>query len=241
MEEVRARRFQRKAKSADDQAQLRERFIEIGKSIVAEHPEAEVSLRRVAELAGYAPSALYKYFPTKADLVYAIKEDFLLKSTRYAETRISKLKEPAQRLCVAFESIVEFWSESPGQFRCVYSFRDKPTPETPQSALMISSPITIASRTFSTKLVTEFFEARGLTLAPDLLKLLVDAIVVASLGVVAIPIGSPSLQYSDVQLLARTVVRGMIRSWSDFAEFVQANGISKSPAADVWAAFLALK
>lgn len=229
---ARSRKFQHKAKSLGDQFQLRQKFIDAGKQCIALDPERDVSLRQIAELTGYAPSALYKYFPTKVDLVYAIKEEFLQHSVDHAQERIAGETDPALRLCLAFEAQAEFWASTPSQFRCVYSYRERPAATANTLApLLADSSITIAARGFSETLVLQFFGHHGVAPDADLLRLLTDSITVASHGVVSIPLGSPSFAYCSSEDMARTVVRGIARSWLDFIEFLQVHKLTKRPTA----------
>ncbi len=229
---ARSRKFQHKAKSLEDQFQLRQKFIDSGKQLISRAPESDVSLRQVAELTGYAPSAIYKYFPTKVDLVYAIKEEFLQLSVQHAKRRIETETDPAKRLSLGFEAMVEFWVLTPGQFRCVYSYRDKPSPTAIRLApLLADSSITIAARAFSESLVAEFFRHHGVVPDAELLRLLTDAIVVASHGVVSIPLGSPSFSYCPPEEMARTVVRGIVRSWASYVDFLRIHKLPKYPTA----------
>ena len=75
-----------------------------------ESADGQVSLRQIARAAGYSPSALYRYFPTKAALVYAVREDHLRLSTEFAQAEVVAVNDPLSRLCTAFEAMVAFWA-----------------------------------------------------------------------------------------------------------------------------------
>lgn len=233
---VRRRRFQSKARSADDQLQLRNRFIEVGKALLADAGDGHVSLREIARIAGYSSSALYRYFPTKADLVYAVREDHLRLSTEHAQRRVQSLPDPTVRLCAAFESTIEFWLQHPVEFRCVYNYR--PPPSESNGKRLAESSITIAARRFFEDVVEGFLRHQGLDPAPDLVKLLTDTLVVATHGVVSIPMCSPSFAYSEAMDMGRSVTRAFTQAWRGLAARHLAQGRSPVTTAEDYRRYL---
>ena len=235
---VRTRKFQTKAKTLDGQTQLRQRFIDVGKALLKESPEAEPSLRKVAEITGYSPSALYRYFATKADLMYAIREEHLDRSVAYARVRIEGEPNATQRLRLGFEALVQFWVDNPEDFRHVYSYRPRSKDAAPlKPPLDDHSPIQ-AARRFSVCLVREFFQHHGIEPNDELVHQLTDAIIVATHGVVAIPLGSPSMRYCPSEVMARTTVQAFIASWSGFIDFIKAHGLTRQPTAGQFLTYL---
>lgn len=228
---ARTRKFQTKAKTIDGQAQLRQRFVEVGKSLLKESPDGEPSLRKVAEVTGYSPSALYRYFGTKADLMYAIREDFLDRLVVYAKARIEGELNATHRLRLGFEAMVQFWVEHVDDFRHVYSYRVREANDPAiKSILPDQSPIR-ASRYFSSGLVREFFQQHDIEPSDELIDQLTDTLVVATHGVVAIPLGSPSMSYCPSQVMASTTVQAFIGSWTGFIDFLKAHRLTRQPTA----------
>lgn len=211
---TRTRRYQVKARSAEDQEQLRQRFIDVGRHLLNESPDGQVSLRQIARVAGYSPSALYRYFPTKAALVYAVREDQLRLSTEFAQEEIAAVTDPLARFCVGFEAMVAFWAGHKLDFMRLFSYR-QPGSE-PAGPSMSDSSITAAARILKQELVLDLFRARGVEPAADLLKLLTESAMVASHGVISVPLGSPSMRYCSPGQLARSVVASMTAGWLAF-------------------------
>ncbi|WP_066273221.1 TetR/AcrR family transcriptional regulator [Hydrogenophaga palleronii] len=235
---TRTRKFQTKAKTLDGQAQLRRRFIDAGKALLKESPEGAPSLRKVAEITGYSPSALYRYFATKADLMYAIREEHLDRSVAYARERIEGETNPTQRLRLGFEALVGFWVNNPDDFRHVYSYRTRQeAADTPKPLLHDKSSIQ-AARGFSVSLVRDFFQYHGIEPDDGLVNQFTDSIIVATHGVVAIPLGSPSLRYCPNEVMARATVQAFIASWTGFIEFIQAHRLTRQPTASQFLAYL---
>lgn len=235
---ARTRKFQTKAKTLDGQTQLRRRFIDAGKALLKESPDGEPSLRKVAETTGYSPSALYRYFATKADLMYAIREEFLERSVAHAQALIQNEPNPAQRLRQGFEALVQFWVDNPDDFRHVYSYRPRTgLTDTTNPAWRDAASIQ-AARDFSVSLVREFFLHHDIDPSDELIQQLTDAIIVATHGVVAIPLGSPSIRYCSSTLMAKTTVQAFVSSWTDFIAFIQAHRLTRHPTAEQFHTYL---
>lgn len=228
---VRTRKFQTKAKTLDGQAQLRQRFVEAGKALLKESPESAFSLRKVAEITGYSPSALYRYFGTRAELMYAIREEFLDQSVAYAQARIPQDLNGAQRLRLGFEALVQFWVENPDEFRHVYSYRDRDEDGNGVKPELRDNSSIQAARSFCESLVQEFFQHHEVEPDEELIAQFTDSIVVATHGVVAIPLGSPSMHYCPSEVMARATVQAFIGSWTGFIDFIKAHRLTRRPTA----------
>ncbi|MCB5364401.1 TetR/AcrR family transcriptional regulator [Pusillimonas sp. CC-YST705] len=227
----RTRKFQSKAKTLDSQVQLRQRFIETGKALLKEAPGSEPSLRKIAEIEGYSPSALYRYFATKAELMYAIREDYLIRSVAYAQQRIEPLKHAEHRLSVGFEALVMFWVENPEDFRHVYSYRTPQDDVDAVGALIRDTSNILTAREFCVGLVRDFFLQQDIDPDDELISQLTDAIVVATHGVVAIPLGSPSIRYCPSELMARITIQAFVGAWRNYVSFIKSNRLSRRPTA----------
>lgn len=210
----RTRRFQAKARSAGDQHQLRQRFIEHGRQLLNTAPDGEVSLRQIARQAGYSPSALYRYFPTKAALVYAVREDHLRLSTQHARELAEAEADPHTRLCVGFEAMVDFWHRHPQDFQRLFNYC--PAPPEGSGLRMAESDVSTEARRLKEELVEGLFSAHRVELSADLRKLLTDSMMVASHGVISVPMGSPSLSYWSPPQLASSVIKSLSAGWLAF-------------------------
>src|SRR5690606_11744016 len=140
----------------DSQAQLRQRFIETGKTLLKESPGSEPPLRKIAEIEGYSPSALYRYFATKAELMYAIREDYPRRSRKHAQQCLDELQDASLRLSTGFEALVSFWAANPDDFRHVYSYRSRQQ-EPAVNSLIRDTETILTAREFCVRLVREFF------------------------------------------------------------------------------------
>ena len=235
---ARTRKFQTKAKTLDGQAHLRQRFVEAGKALLKASPDSAPSLRKVAEITGYSPSALYRYFATKAELMYAIREEFLDRSVTYAQARIQGEQNATQRLRLGFEALVQFWVENPDDFRHVYSYRARDEDGDAVKPVLRDQSSIQAARGFSVSLVRDFFQHHDVEPSDELIQQFTDAIVVATHGVVAVPLGSPSMRYCPSEVMARTTVQAFIGSWTDFIDFIKAHRLTRRPTAEQFLNYL---
>jgi AcrR family transcriptional regulator len=235
---TRTRKFQSKAKTADGQAQLRQRFVDAGKALLKEAPDDAPSLRKVAEVTGYSPSALYRYFATKADLMYAIREEFLERSVEAAKARIAGETSPTRQLRLGFEAMVGFWVDNPDDFRHVYSYRRRS--ETADAGVPAGTerPAIRSARQFCVALVRGFFAQHGVHPTDALIDEFTDSLVVATHGVVAIPLGSPSLNYCASEAMLCATIQAFVGSWTDFAAFVRSHSVKPAPTVEQFHAYI---
>lgn len=225
------RKFQNKAKTIDRQVQLRQRFIEAGKVALKESPDGEPSLRKIAQMEGYSPSALYRYFSSKTELMYAIREDYLIRSVKYAQQHIAEVEGASVRLRHGFEALIAFWIQNPDDFRHVYSYRSTQQAVSPVNSLIRDTSTIQTARDFCVNLVLEFFLQENIDPEDELINQLTDSIVVATHGVVSIPLGSPSINYCQNEVMVRIVIQAFISSWTDFINFIKVNGLTRRPTA----------
>ena len=61
---------------------VRQTILEAAERVFAEEGYEGLSIRRLAEEIDYSPSAIYKYFASKTELVGCLKEAFRIKKNR---------------------------------------------------------------------------------------------------------------------------------------------------------------
>lgn len=67
----------RRARSEEAKQQVRELLIDAGRELIGQEGMAPVSLRKIARHAQYSPALVYRYFPDKAALLMAIRDQAL--------------------------------------------------------------------------------------------------------------------------------------------------------------------
>lgn len=97
----------------------REELLRIAEELILEAGVEAFSLREVARRADYAPSALYKYFQDKDDLIGALADESLGVLGSYMEAVPADLP-PVERVCALAEAYLECAKEHPGHFSLVF-------------------------------------------------------------------------------------------------------------------------
>ena len=82
-------------------------------------------MRRVAEQAGCAPSALYRYFPSKRALLRFIWEEIFADLSVQLHRTARSSSPPLSRLSDLSLAYLNFWLERPDDFRAIFLIQDR--------------------------------------------------------------------------------------------------------------------
>lgn len=113
-------RRRNRARSPEDQQQVRERFIACARDVFAREGAAGLTMRRLASEAGYSPGTIYLYFPSRSDLLREVwKEDILSLTDTLQQAAASK---PPGRgnLRALLEAYTAFWFAKPDHFKVMF-------------------------------------------------------------------------------------------------------------------------
>jgi AcrR family transcriptional regulator len=120
MTDVTARRRARNPRGQGDR--LREDLITAAVTLLAEAGDPEdVSIRAVAKAAGVSPTAAYRHFEDRDDLIVAACGANFEHFTAYLVERFGPLEDPFDRLHAAGQAYLEFAMEDPGRYRVLFS------------------------------------------------------------------------------------------------------------------------
>ncbi|MFT6509008.1 MAG: AcrR family transcriptional regulator [Parvibaculaceae bacterium] len=100
-------------------------IIRVARTLFAENGYEGVSMRRVAEQAGCAPSALYRYFPSKRALLRFIWEEVFADLAAHLHRSVSPSSPPLVRLRDLSLAYYHFWLERPEDFRAIFLIQDQ--------------------------------------------------------------------------------------------------------------------
>ncbi len=100
---------------------IRERILSTAEHVFAEEGAEGLSIRRLAEKIDYSPSAIYKYFKSKDELVDELKESFfeLILEQTHSITETSKPFAERARLCIA--AYVRVAAEKPHHYMAAFT------------------------------------------------------------------------------------------------------------------------
>lgn len=104
----------------------KQRILDSAREILVTEGMAGLSMRGLAEQIDYTPSAIYKYFKSKEDILQAIREEgFALNAKMQAETASRTLPPPA-RLLAAGRAYLRFAETYPQHYLLMFNAPEAP-------------------------------------------------------------------------------------------------------------------
>lgn len=122
---------QRKAREAE---QRRKAIIKIVRKLIRKGGLEEISLRKVAELAGYSTTVVYTLFGDKASLITQAMDEDLLELTRLIQLAAAQAEPGWPRLRALGRAYVRFGIEHPDEYAFVFMTR---RPHAPNEAARV--------------------------------------------------------------------------------------------------------
>lgn len=107
----------RKQREAD---QRREAIIQVVRQLIRQGGLGEISLRKVAELAGYSTTVVYSLFEDKATLISQAMGEDLLALTQAMRRASDAASEPVDRLRAMARAYVDFGLRHPDEYAFVF-------------------------------------------------------------------------------------------------------------------------
>lgn len=114
----------RPPRSADDIATFRAKVAKHALAIYRADGFGAVSMRRLAQDVGCTPTTIYAHFDGKTDILRLLWADVLAEMADNIRADIAAVRAPTQRLRVAAQSFVSYWSDHPEHFRLVFMSAD---------------------------------------------------------------------------------------------------------------------
>lgn len=107
----------RKAREAE---QRRKAIIKIVRKLIKKGGLGDVSLRKVAELAGYSTTVVYSLFEDKATLIAQAMEEDLLELTRVMAAAAATHQAPLERIRAMGHAYIQFGMAHPAEYAFVF-------------------------------------------------------------------------------------------------------------------------
>ena len=204
MTDVTARRRARNPRGQGDR--LREDLIQAAVALLGQTGDPEdVSIRAVAKAAGVSPTAAYRHFEDRDDLIVAACGANFEHFTEYLVERFGHVDDPFDRLLAAGEAYLSFATEDPGRYRVLFS-----NPVT-KSIGADKWPETMAGDTAFAQLVSlvqACVDAGAQPLERDATYLAYQ-IWTWMHGIVDLPITHPMMEFPDQSRMVRDVTRAL--------------------------------
>jgi len=107
-------------------AELRARITQAARDLFARNGYEGVSMRKLADMAGCAPAALYSVFPNKRAVLHVVWEGVFADLATCLGTTAKTNLEPVARLKALGIAMTQFWLDRPDDFRAIFLIEDQP-------------------------------------------------------------------------------------------------------------------
>jgi len=101
-------------------AELKARVVEAASRLFAEEGYENVSVRRIAELAGCSQMAMYRHFPDKASLITHLCVELYVSQTTRINQKLNHIASPIARLVEAGRQSIEMAVKNPHHYRLAF-------------------------------------------------------------------------------------------------------------------------
>lgn len=125
---------------------MREYFIQATKDLLKGEGLRSVSVRSVADRAGYSFATMYNYFRDINELLFHCVSDFQDECNAFVAERVSKLKPGDNRLKLSVVAYMEYFSEYPGIFELFFMARGIDLGNKPSTLSVINNSLYSACR-----------------------------------------------------------------------------------------------
>lgn len=122
---------ERKQREADAR---RKHITSVVKSLIKKGGAAAVTIRKVAELAGFSTTVVYSLYHDKATLITQTMDEDLLELVKTMRRACGKLSDPEERIRAAGRAYVEYGLKHPDEYALVFMER---RPHAPNAAAVV--------------------------------------------------------------------------------------------------------
>ena len=95
-------------------------FIQATKEIIKAEGIRALSVRNIAERAGYSYATLYNYFKDVKDLIFICIKDFLEECRLYVESEVKHSSSGKERIKAITKAFIKYFVQYPGIFELFY-------------------------------------------------------------------------------------------------------------------------
>lgn len=204
-----------RARTPEDKERVRQAFIAAGRELFSKQDSGDVSLRQIAALAGYAPGAIYQYFPDRRELFAAVREHDMRAAQELLEHAIARTRNPVRRVQKLFFSTIDYWLANLDHFLVLFPAPAIPSPEHTSGQPFGRSAVVQDILGLYYRTVTEMFDS--LPRHPVPARLATDTMMAAVYGSIAFPLMTRTMEWSDARTMARNTVQALVDHWVEAA------------------------
>lgn len=208
-----------RARTPQEQEQVRRQFLDCARRVHARDGAAGLTMRRLAEEAGYSPGTIYLYFPGRQHLLRELwSEDLtaLLAAMRAAVQAAGpdRPEAPGGSLVALFTAYVTFWWQRQDPFRALFLEADRQYVR--EREAFAADPVVTEVNTFLTGQVREVLaRVRGIdpaTVPADLVDVTAHGMLAAVHGVISLHIGNSGFPWADRERMIQFVLSSLTAS-----------------------------
>ncbi|MEO3388241.1 TetR/AcrR family transcriptional regulator [Mesorhizobium sp. CAU 1741] len=202
-----------RARTDEEKKKVRDAFIESGRTLFATMKFEDVSLRKIAELAGYTPSTVYQYFRDQRSLLAAIREQDMSDALRQFQDIASRSSDPAERVRNLFMGAAEYWIDNFQHYQTLFEQPiEKPPVLTSEGVVFGKSTFASRSQKLYEDTVRDYLEAVGATsVAP---KFAADCLIAVTHGMLAFPIHTRTMDWSPTSAMILETIDSLLEHWA---------------------------
>ncbi len=201
-----------RARSDDEKARVREAIIAAGRELFSREDPEQVSLRRIAAAAGYAPAAIYRYFKHQQDLFTHIREHDMLEAAYALCKLIERKRDPRQRVLALYIGTADYWLERMDAFLVLFppARASRPAADEEHPFARSAGVRKLLALYYGT--VKELFDT--LPRAPMHYRLAADTLLAGVHGSLVFPLMTPSMEWSDRREMIKRLVNSTVSHWA---------------------------
>jgi AcrR family transcriptional regulator len=128
---------------------VRTYFVQAAKTIILEEGVENVSVRKVADAAGYTFSTIYNYYGSQNELLREVKEDMIKDLVLYMRETLPAKASTVDDIKKQNRLYVQYFIENPNVFSFFYSYRLHPAQNKPAEVPDFSSQYLETYRAFA--------------------------------------------------------------------------------------------
>ncbi len=212
------RRLPGRARTDEAKQQVRQRLIDAGRELIAHEGMAPVSLRQIARHAHYSPAVVYRYFPDKAALLMAIRDEALDRFADRVEGIFDREVSAEERLFHVADAGFQFAIKQASNFGMnILTMLWNRSENDPAPQAAISDPSEPGARVHELyeRVILQFFDE--LENKPMALDMAVAAFMSIITGATALPAGSKYRAFPDQAQVMHTNLEALIARWKHLA------------------------
>lgn len=210
------RKFRTRARGDDDKALVRQTLLNVATTFFGKNSFDAVSMRAVAEAAGYTPGTIYQYFASKTALYICVKEEAFNEVLSRLEKASKKEQDARRRLSIVMTAYVGFWVDNSDHFKSLFSMsgtiEDRRMPD---GTLFGESYTAVRAFQLFDTLVSEFFESLGARLPTALNATMTSSLLAACHGAVSLPFGAMTMKLPDSRLMSSVLIDATLTAWEE--------------------------